>query len=123
MKRVTANLGEDMAELLSILCEREGYRSPTEAFESFLAHWALSQQPHLLTGKWAAFRGFQRDKLGRELLALVKSNKNKKGSWLKARIYDAIKELNGPEAQTPTVNEVVGALPEVTLKKLEKEFG
>jgi hypothetical protein len=42
----------------------------------------------------------------------------KNGSWLKARIYEAIKELNGADAKWPTVDQVLTRLPEVTGKAL-----
>lgn len=120
MKRLTINLPDDLAEILTEVQRREGYRSPSECVISFIQHWALSQQPHTLTARWAALPGPERDQLNSELLALVKSGKGQKGSLLKRWIYDAIKEINGPAAKTPTVDEVLSRLPDTILKSLEK---
>jgi hypothetical protein len=97
---------------------RERYRSHTECYESFLRHWALSQQDHTITGRWSGMAPEDLDKLDAGLRSLVESGSGKKGSWLKARIYDAIKELNGAEAKSPTVDQVLVRLPEVLRKAL-----
>lgn len=49
---------------------------------------------------------------------LVESGKGQKGSWLKARIYECIKELNGSDAKSPTVDQVLAKLPEAARKSL-----
>jgi Arc/MetJ-type ribon-helix-helix transcriptional regulator len=118
MKRITINLSDELAEILKEIQRRERYRSPSEAIQSSIRHWALSQQPHSLTGPWASLPGEERDRIDQELAALVKSGKGQKGSWLKARIYDCIKELCGPEAKTPTVDQVMGRLPETIRKSI-----
>ena len=55
--------------------------------------------------------GRTNEQIGAEL---VESGNDKKGSWLRARIYEAIKELNGADAKSPTVDQVLTRLPEVT---------
>lgn len=80
MKRLTINLSDDLHAILTEVSKREGYRSPSEAFQSFLRHWALSQQPHQLTGSWANLPGIERDRLDEGLRQLVESGKGKKGS-------------------------------------------
>ncbi len=52
------------------------------------------------------------------LRSLVESGSGKMGSWLKARIYDAIKELNGVEVKSPTVDQFLVRPPEVVRKAL-----
>lgn len=88
-----------------------------------LALWAVSQQKHGITGEWASLDGHERDAIDAGLRILVESGKNQKGSWIKARIYEAIKELNGSDAKSPTVEEVLCRLPETLRKSLlaEKE--
>lgn len=122
MKRITVNLSEDLSAILEAVMKRERYRSPSEAVASFIRHWALSQQPHALTGPWAHLNGFERDELDRQLWQLVDSGKGKKGSWLKARIYDAIKDALGKDAKSPTVEQVLSILPETARAELEREF-
>lgn len=118
MARLTLNIPDDLLEILAEIQRRERYRSPSEVLLSFIRHWALSQQEHAITGPWAALPGPERDQLDAGLLSLVKSGKEKKGSWLKARIYDAIKEVHGPDAKSPTVAEVLDILPEVARRSL-----
>lgn len=86
---------------------------------SLLRHWALSQQDHAITGGWSGMAPEDLDKLDAGLRSLVESRSGKKGPWLKARIYDAIKELNGAEAKSPTVDQVLVRLPEVVRKALD----
>ena len=95
--------------------------APTPSYESFLRHWAISQQEHALTGGWASLPPDGRDVIDSDLRRLVESGTGKKGSWLKARIYEAIKELNGAEAKSPTVDQVLQRLPEVTRKALREK--
>lgn len=121
MKRLTINLSDDLHSILEVIMTREHYRSPTEAVASFIRHWALSQQPHALTGSWASLTGFQRDELDRQLWQLVDSGKGQKGSWLKARIYEAIKEALGKDAKSPTVDQVLRLLPDVARQALARE--
>jgi hypothetical protein len=80
------------------IMRRERYRSLSELVASFLRHWALSQMPQSLTGEWAALPPDERDAIDARLLELVRSGVGEKGSWLNARIYDAIKEIHGPAA-------------------------
>lgn len=122
-RRPTLNLSEDQLDMTMILMQRERYRSVTEVFVSFLRHWALSQQPHLMTGAWAALDAFQRDEIDRQLLAMLRAGKGKKGSWLKHLIEDTIKELLGDRAAEVTVDQVMNLLPGKALRKLEKDFG
>jgi hypothetical protein len=119
---VTANMTGAYAEILRLMRIREGYRSPAEALESFLAHWALAAHRHKLTGQWAAARGMDRENRGQEMLAQYLSGKPIKGSWLKARIYAAIKADLGQDAKSPTINDVLAILPDVVDEALEKEF-
>ena len=119
--RFTICLSDDLLAIEKALCQRERYRSHSEAYASFLRHWALSQQDHAITGGWASLTPEERDKLDAGLLALVQSGKGKKGSWLKARIYEAIKEAHGADATSPTVAQVLSILPEVSRRNLTKE--
>lgn len=121
MARLTINLSPDQEKILGELMRRERYRSPSEVFQSFLRHWAISQQEHALTGPWASLPGIERDKLDEGLRALVESGKGKKGSWLKACIYDGIKEAFGADAKSPTVEQVMRILPEVIAAKARKK--
>lgn len=118
--RFTINLSDDLLAIERELCRRERYRSHTEAYESFLRHWALSQQDHALTGGWASLSPEDRTALDADLRQLVENGKGKKGSWLKARIYEAIKELLGAEAKSPTVEQVLVKLPETVRRALKK---
>ncbi len=120
MARLTINLSPDQEKILAELMRRERYRSPSEVFQSFLRHWAISQQEHALTGPWASLPGVERDKLDEGLRALVEAGKGKKGSWLKAQIYDAIKEAHGADAKSPTVEQVMRILPDVIATKARK---
>jgi hypothetical protein len=118
VNRFTINLNDDLLAIEQEIMRRERYRSHTECYESFLRHWALSQQDHAITGGWSGMAPEDLDKLDAGLRSLVESGSGKKGSWLKARIYDAIKELNGAEAKSPTVDQVLVRLPEVLRKVL-----
>jgi hypothetical protein len=118
VNRFTINLNDDLLAIEQEIMRRERYRSHTECYESFLRHWALSQQDHAITGGWSGMAPEDLDKLDAGLRSLVESGSGKKGSWLKARIYDAIKELNGAEAKLPTVDQVLVRLPEVVRKAL-----
>ena len=99
VNRFTINLNDDLLAIEQEIMRRERYRSHTECYESFLRHWALSQQDHAITGGWSGMAPEDLDKLDAGLRSLVESGSGKKGSWLKARIYDAIKELNGDRRQ------------------------
>jgi hypothetical protein len=116
--RFTINLSDDLLAIEKEIMRRERYRSHTECYESFLRHWALSQQEHAITGGWSGLEPEELDTLDAGLRSLVESGTGKKGSWLKARIYDAIKELNGEQAKTPTVDQVLVRLPETVRKTL-----
>jgi hypothetical protein len=116
--RFTINLSDDLLAIEKEIMRRERYRSHTECYESFLRHWALSQQEHAITGGWSGLEPEELDTLDAGLRSLVESGPGKKGSWLKARIYDAIKELNGEQAKTPTVDQVLVRLPETVRKTL-----
>lgn len=118
MERFTIQLPDDLVPVAKECIRRERYRSMSELVASFLRHWGLSQQPHSLTGEWAALDGHERDAIDARIRALVESGKNQRGSWLKARIYECIKELNGPDAKSPTVEEVLRRLPETIRKNL-----
>ena len=120
MARLTINISPDLEKILAEIQRRERYRSPSEVFQSFLRHWAISQQEHSMTGPWASLPGVERDKLDAGLCSLVESGKGKKGSWLKAQIYAAIKEALGADAKAPTVDQVMRLLPEVSRKKLSQ---
>lgn len=110
--RSTIQLSDDQVAIAKECMRRERYRSLSELFASFLRHWALTQQPHALTGEWAALDADERDAIDQRLRQLVESNTAEKGSWLNARIYDLIKEIHGPEAKSPTIKQVVAKLPE-----------
>jgi hypothetical protein len=116
--RFTINLSDDLLAIEKEIMRRERYRSHTECYESFLRHWALSQQEHAITGGWSGLEPEELDTLDAGLRSLVESGTGQKGSWLKARIYDAIKELNGEQAKTPTVDQVLVRLPETVRKTL-----
>ena len=118
VNRFTINLNDDLLAIEQEIMRRERYRSHTECYESFLRHWALSQQDHAITGGWSGMAPEDLDKLDAGLRSLVESGSGKKGSWLKARIYDAIKELNGEQAKTPTVDQVLVRLPEAVRRTL-----
>jgi len=116
--RLTINLNDDLLAIEKEIMRRERYRSHTECYESFLRHWALSQQEHAITGGWSGLEPEELDTLDAGLRSLVESGIGKKGSWLKARIYDVVKELNGEQAKTPTVDQVLVRLPETVRKAL-----
>lgn len=118
MARLTLNISDDLLEILEVIKRRERYISVSEVVHSFLRHWAVSQQDHALTGGWARLAGPERDALDAGLLKLVKAGKGKKGSWLKARIYDAIKEAHGADAKSPTVDQVLSVMPDVLRKEI-----
>ena len=120
MERLTIQLSEDLRFVLDEIQRRERYRSPSEVVQSFLRHWAISQQQHAVTGEWAALTPPQRDELDAGCRKLVESGNGQKGSWLKARIYEAIKELLGAEAKSPTVDQVLVKLPETVRRALQK---
>lgn len=116
MPRLTINLSDDQFRILEEVMRRERYKSPTESFVSFLRHWAVSQQEHAITGPWAWLSGLERDRLDEGLRQLVESGKGQKGSWLKAQIYDAIKDALGKDAKAPTVAQVMRQLP-ITIRE------
>jgi Arc/MetJ-type ribon-helix-helix transcriptional regulator len=120
MERLTIQLSEDLRFVLDEIQRRERYRSPSEVVQSFLRHWSTSQQNHHVTGEWAALTPAQRDEIDAGCRKLVESGKGQKGSWLKALIYDCIKELNGMDAKTPTVDQVLTKLPEAARRALKK---
>ena len=121
--RVSVNLTGAYAAILAEMCLREGYRSPAEAFESFLGHWALAAHQHKHTGHWAAARGLLRERRGRELLAILRSGQPLKGSWIRNRVHHIIEDVLGANSKSPTVDEVLAILPDVVDSTLEKEFG
>lgn len=118
--RLSICLSDDLLAIEAVVMRRERYRSHSECYESFLRHWALSQQDHALTGGWASLSPEERTALDADLRKLVETGKGKKGSWLKAVIYDAIKELNGADAKSPTVDQVLQRLPEIVRRALKK---
>ena len=118
MERFTIQLPDDLVPIAKECIRRERYRSMSELFASFIRHWAVSQQPHSMTGEWAALDGAERDAIDAKLRAMVESGEGIKGSWIKKVIYDAIKELNGPDAKTPTVDQVLMRVPKVAKEKL-----
>lgn len=118
MERFTIQLPDDLVPIAKECIRRERYRSMSELFASFLRHWAVSQQAHAMTGEWAAMDGPERDKIDAGLRDLVESGKGIKGSWIKAIIYDAIKEINGADAKSPTVDQVLAMMPKAAKKKL-----
>ena len=97
---------------------KQGALGPPEVVYSFQWHWALSQQEHKLSGEWARLAGPVRGALDAGLLKLVKAGKNKKGSWLKAQIYAAIKEAHGADAKSPTIDQVCSVLPDVLRREI-----
>lgn len=121
MIRKTINIPDALAEIMAEIKRRERYRSDSELVASFVRHWALSQQEHAITGGIASLPGMERDEIDEGLLALVKSGKGKKGSWLKAQIYAAIKEICGQDAQYPTVDQVLGMIPARVAAAAKKE--
>ena len=118
MPRLTLNISDDLLDILETIKVRERYISVSEVVHSFLRHWAISQQDHALTGGWARLSGPERDRLDAGLRALVVSGKGKKGSWLKAQIYTAIKEAHGADAKSPTVDQVLSVLPDILRKEI-----
>ena len=118
--RTTIQVNEDLQAIAKECMKANGYRSQSELYASFLRHWALVQQPHTLTAEWAALTPEERDTIDAGLRELVEKGESVKGSWLNARIYDAIKELNGRDAKSPTILQTVKRLPEVIRKALEK---
>ena len=54
-------LSDDLLAIEKEIIRRERYRSHTECYESFLRHWAISQQEHALTGGWASLPPDGRD--------------------------------------------------------------
>lgn len=111
-QRHTICLSADLESIADTICLKERYRSHSECYASFLRHWALSQQDHALTGQWSALSIGERTALDADLRRLVESGKGRKGSFLKKIIYDCIKELNGLEAKSPTIEQVLAKLPE-----------
>lgn len=118
--RTTIQTNDDLQAIAKACMKANGYRSLSELHASFLRHWALSQQPHVLTAEWAGLTPDERDQIDAGLRELVERGEAAKGSWLNARIYDAIKELNGEAAKSPTILQTVRRLPEVIRKALEK---
>lgn len=116
--RFTIQLSDDQLAMAKECMRRERYRSLSEVFASFIRHWALTQQPHTMTGPWAALEPDERDLIDQHLRRLVEENAPQKGSWLNARIYELIKEIKGPEATTPTVKQIAAKLPEHIRKHL-----
>ncbi len=121
--RLTIQSNDDLQAIAKECMRANGYRSQSELYASFLRHWALVQQPHALTAEWAGLTPDERDTIDAGLREMVEDGEPVKGSWLNARIYDAIKELNGREAKSPTVLQTVKRLPEVIRKALEKRNG
>lgn len=119
-KRLSIQINDDLDSIAKACMKANGYRSQSELYASFLRHWALAQQPHTLTAEWAALDPDERDQIDAGLRELVDKGESAKGSWLNARIYDAIKELNGRDAKSPTILQTVKRLPEVIRKALEK---
>lgn len=116
--RGTICLSDPLHTIARELMRRERYRSHSECYESFLRHWAMSQQEHSLTGSYPTLSPEELAELDEGLLQLVQTGKGKKGSWLKKLIYDTIKEINGADATTPTVDQVLLRLPEAARKNL-----
>lgn len=116
--RATIQLSDDLLAVAKTCMKRERYRSLSELFASFLRHWSLTQLPHTLTGEWAALPPEERDQIDARLADLVQSGKAEKGSWLNARIYETIKQIHGPDAASPTVQQISQKLPEAIRKSL-----
>jgi hypothetical protein len=109
-------LTDDQLWLAEEFCRRERYRSLSELFVSLLRHQAITQQAHVLTGEWAALSPQERDEIDAGLRQIVEAGTPAKGSALKVAIYDAIKELNGQDAKSPTIDQVLMKLP-LTLQR------
>lgn len=119
-KRLSLQINEDLEAIAKMCMRTNGYRSHSEHYASNIRHWALAQQPHSLTAEWTSLEPEERDDIDSALRKMVESGIGAKGSWLNKMIYDAIKELNGEHAKTPTVPQVRGRLPEVIRKALMK---
>lgn len=118
--RSTIQISEDLQAIAKRCMKENGYRSQSELYASFIRHWALSQQPHSLTAEWALLDPEERDQIDSGLRHLVETGEGAQGSWLKARIYEAIKDLNGQDAKSPTILQTMRRLPEVIRRALEK---
>ncbi len=116
--RFTICLSDNLAAIQREIIHRERYRSHSECYASFLRHWALVQQRHVTTGNMASLPATERDALDAELREQVETGRGKKGSWLKARIYEAIKAKLGPDAKSPTIEQVMIRLPQVIRREL-----
>ncbi len=118
LEKFTVCICDDLFAIEREIMRRERYRSHAECYASFLRHWALIQQPHKATAKLTALPAGERDALDAQLRRQVETGMGKKGSWLKVRIYETIKQKLGPEAKSPTVDQVMIRLPQVVRAEL-----
>jgi hypothetical protein len=118
---VNLNLAEPYARILEHMSAREGYRSATEALESYLGMWATMPLKHQPSAEWAAARGTLRFRRGLEFLRKFESGERTKGSWLKFKTFEAIETTLGRNALP--VKDVLAILPETVDRALEREFG
>lgn len=110
--RYYVSLSGELLEAAELLRARRKYRSASEYMAALIRYDALTQQDHLFSGEWAALAPAERDKLDANLLAQVKAAKSARGSLLRKLIYEAIKAMNGPDAKTPTIEEVIKKMAE-----------
>lgn len=121
-KKIGISLSDDLYAAGEILRERRHYRTWSEYVASFVRHDATVQAPtHSLTEPIAAMRPELRDEMDAKLLDLVKSGKGERGSWLKKKIYDAIREVMADNGgKEPSIKDVEDRLPSVVVKSLQK---
>lgn len=90
-KKFTVNLSDDLYEAMELLRQRRKYRPGSEYLAALIRYDGQTQREHSLTTEWAALSPTERDMLDANILALVKSGKGQRGSWLEATIVDIVK--------------------------------
>jgi Arc/MetJ-type ribon-helix-helix transcriptional regulator len=109
-KRITITLSDSLAEAAEMLRKKRRYRSASEYIQGLIRYDGQTQKEHHLSAEYAAMSPWERDRLDDAILRQVQSGKGVKGSWLEARIREAVKSLSDKNGRAPTEDEVVEEL-------------
>jgi Arc/MetJ-type ribon-helix-helix transcriptional regulator len=108
-KRFTITVSDDLYQAAELLRKSRKYRSLSEYVAALIRYDGQSQREHHLTAEWAAFTGWERDRLDAAILKQVQSGKGIRGSWLEARIAEIVKK-HLAAGKTPSKKEVAEEL-------------
>lgn len=120
-KRITVTLSDDLHEASELLRRKNRYRTLSEYIQNLVRYDAQSQREHLLTAEWAALSPAERDMLDARLLALVKSGKGVRGSWLEARIEAIVTRIFDERGANMTKAQIVEMLAREIIQDMPKK--